>query len=321
MVADILRHRGKGTACVLTQTNEEAVILVALLRKHGLNSKLVQSMDGFRFWNMAEVRYFLKHLTSNTHTPLVADEVWAEAKHKTYDTYSSSASIHYLKRCIELFEQTNKAKYLTDFKEYIFESTVEDFCDVSDAEVVVSTIHKSKGREFDDVYMLVTAPMHVTDTEMRCYYVGMTRAKHRLFVYTDSNLFMRLPADYRMVDQTQYDLPDEVALQLTHKDVNLGFFKSRKRAILSLRSGDKLRYDSGYLYVYGGQQPIAQLSQKMQTELNAWQKRGYAVSATKVRFIVAWKPKDAPQTEEETAVLLLELELKKEKTDGDVKHT
>lgn len=321
VVADILRHRGKGTACVLTQTNEEAVILVALLRKHGLNSKLVQSMDGFRFWNMAEVRYFLKHLTSNTHTPLVADEVWAEAKRKTYDTYSSSASIHYLKRCIELFEQTNKAKYLTDFKEYIFESTVEDFCDVSDAEVVVSTIHKSKGREFDDVYMLVTAPMHVTDAEMRCYYVGMTRAKHRLFVYTNSNLFTHLPADYRVADQTQYDLPDEVALQLTHKDVNLGFFKSRKRAILSLRSGDKLRYDSGYLYEYGGKQPIAQLSQKMQTELTAWQKRGYAVSATKVRFIVAWKPKDAPKTEEETAVLLLELELKKKKTDGDVTRT
>jgi hypothetical protein len=28
---------------------------------------------------------------------------------------------------------------------------VEDFCDVSGADVVVSTIHKAKGREFDDV--------------------------------------------------------------------------------------------------------------------------------------------------------------------------
>ena len=33
---------------------------------------------------------------------------------------------------------------------------MEDFCDVSGSEVVVSTIHKAKGREFDDVYMLLT---------------------------------------------------------------------------------------------------------------------------------------------------------------------
>ena len=37
------------------QTNEEAVILTALLRKHAINSKLIQSMDGFLFWNMAEI--------------------------------------------------------------------------------------------------------------------------------------------------------------------------------------------------------------------------------------------------------------------------
>ena len=37
-------------------------ILIALLRKHGINSKLIQSMDGLRFWNMAEMRYFLKYI-------------------------------------------------------------------------------------------------------------------------------------------------------------------------------------------------------------------------------------------------------------------
>ena len=60
LVDDLMNHRGRGTMCVLTQTNEEAVIMVALLRKYNLKSKLIQSMDGFRFWNMAEVRFFLK---------------------------------------------------------------------------------------------------------------------------------------------------------------------------------------------------------------------------------------------------------------------
>ena len=37
----------------------------------------------------------------------------------------------YVKRCVEQFEQTNKTKYFSDFKEFLFESSVEDFCDVS----------------------------------------------------------------------------------------------------------------------------------------------------------------------------------------------
>ena len=311
VVSDLLRQRNSGTISVLTHTNEEAVILVALLRKHGLRSKLIQSMDGFRFWNMAEVRLFLKYIERDTHTPIVTDEVWNEAKRKTFQAYDTSSSLPYLKRCIELFEKINKAKYLTDFKELVFESTTEDFCDTSDADVVVSTIHKSKGCEFDDVYMLVSQPQHVTDSEMRSYYVGMTRARKRLFIYTNSTLFDRLPADIHQVDQTPYVFPDEVMLQLSHKDVNLGFFKSRKKEILSLRSGEKLCFANNLLYVPNNQQPVAQLSQKMQAELAQWALKGYLVSSATIRFVVAWKPKDAPKDEKEHAVLLLDLELKK----------
>ena len=311
VVSDLLRQRNSGTISVLTHTNEEAVILVALLRKHGLRSKLIQSMDGFRFWNMAEVRLFLKYIERDTHTPIVTDEVWNEAKRKTFQAYATSSSLPYLKRCIELFEKINKAKYLTDFKELVFESTTEDFCDTSDADVVVSTIHKSKGCEFDDVYMLVSQPQHVTDSEMRSYYVGMTRARKRLFIYTNSTLFDRLPADIHQVDQTPYVFPDEVMLQLSHKDVNLGFFKSRKKEILSLRSGEKLCFVNNLLYVPNNQQPVAQLSQKMQAELAQWALKGYLVSSATIRFVVAWKPKDAPKDEKEHAVLLLDLELKK----------
>lgn len=311
VVSDLLRQRNSGTISMLTHTNEEAVILVALLRKHGLRSKLIQSMDGFRFWNMAEVRLFLKYIERDTHTPIVTDEVWNEAKRKTFQAYATSSSLPYLKRCIELFEKINKAKYLTDFKELVFESTTEDFCDTSDADVVVSTIHKSKGCEFDDVYMLVSQPQHVTDSEMRSYYVGMTRARKRLFIYTNSTLFDRLPADIHQVDQTPYVFPDEVMLQLSHKDVNLGFFKSRKKEILSLRSGEKLCFANNLLYVPNNQQPVAQLSQKMQAELAQWALKRYLVSSATIRFVVAWKPKDAPKDEKEHAVLLLDLELKK----------
>ncbi len=311
LVEDVLAHRGEGTACVLTQTNEEAVILVALLRRHGLKSKLVQSMEGFRFWNMAEVRMFLKHISAGTHTPVIPDDVWENARQRTFAVYAGSSGLPYLERCLSLFEQTNRTKYHTDFKEFVFESSVEDFCDLSGADVVVSTIHKAKGREFDDIYMLIARPQYIPDEVLRRYYVGATRAKERLFIHTDDALFDRMPADEHYVSQQQYDMPDEIVLQLSHKDVNLGFFKSRKNDVLALRAGGTLRFENDSLYDPATDKAVARLSQKMQTELRQWTDKGYGVASATIRFIVAWRPKDAPPEEKESAVLLVDLTLKK----------
>lgn len=313
LVRDLIAHRIQGSTCVLTQTNEEAVILVALLRRYGVQSKLIQSMDGLRFWNMVEVRMFLKCIDVKTHTHVIADEVWEDAKRKTFTEYATSESLHYLQRCIQLFEQTNRTKYLTDFKEFVFESSIEDFCDLSGTDVVVSTIHKSKGREFEDVYMLLTEPRHFSDDILRRYFVGITRAKQRLFIHTNSSLYDRLQTDKKIVDQNKYEMPDEIVLQLSHKDVNLGFFKTRKREILVLRAGEQLRFDNNYLYSDKVDIPVCQLSYKMQTELCLWEEKNYRVSKSIIRFIVAWRSKDTPKEEKESAVLLIDLILNKVK--------
>lgn len=308
LVKDLLHHYNEGgTSCILTQTNEEAVIFVAMLRKYGINSKLVQSIEGFRFWNLAEMRYFLKYIDKRVHSPLISDELWEEAKKSVYSYYRDSSSLQYVKRCIELFEQTNKVKYCTDFKEYVFESSTEDFCDISGADVIVSTIHKAKGREFDNIYMFISGNFIRNDELWRRYYVGITRAKQRLFIHTDGDIFDGLSVDKYAVDKNQYPMPEEVVLQLSHKDVYLDFFKNRKMDILSLRGGDSLTYKDYFLFETSNNKPVARLSSTMQTALSDWKEKGYEVKSASVRFIVAWKPKDSPKGEAETAVLLADL--------------
>lgn len=310
LVEELCRNRGKGTTCVLTQTNEEAVIVVGLLRKRGVRSKLIQSMEGLLFWNMAEMRYFLKYISKRVSTPLISDDLWKEAKNATFTVYDGSSSLAYVKRCVEVFEQINRTKYVTDFKEFVFESSVEDFCDVSGSDVVVSTIHKAKGREFDDVYMLIADGYLKDDHLLRRYYVGITRAKNRLFVHTNGDFFAGLKADEYRVDPQEYAMPEEIVLQLSHKDVFLDFFKLKdlKRTVLSLKGGETLYYKDATLYD-GKQRPVARLSQSMQKKLAEWKERGYEVKSASVRFVVAWKPKDAPKEEAETAVLLPDLVL------------
>ena len=298
------------TISILTQTNEEAVIMLALLHSHGIKAKLVQSMDGLRFWNLAEVRYFLKKIDQSlkeTKSPIIPDDIWETAKHQTYQKYASSLALQYLQRILQIFEQTTRAKYYSDLKEFVFESSVEDFCDITESDIVVSTIHKAKGHEFDHVLMLITHPEHPTDEILRRYYVGMTRAKQTLTIHTNGNLFDTLHTAQHLYDAQAYDEPNEIVLQLSHKDVNLGFSKPHKDTILSLRSGMPLTYHDHCLCLPSTSKDIAQFSIKMNEKIGKWELKGYKITTAKIRFIVAWKSKDAPKDEKESAIVLADL--------------
>ena len=317
--ADASSRKKNETISILTQTNEEAVIMLALLHSHNIKAKLVQSMDGLRFWNLAEVRYFLKKIDQGlkeTKSPIIPDDIWETTKQQTFQKYATSQALPYLRRSLQIFEQTNRAKYYSDLREFVFESSVEDFCDISKSDIVVSTIHKAKGHEFDHVLMLITHPEHPTDDILRRYYVGMTRAKRTLAIHTNGNLFDSLKSAQHLYDAQAYDEPNEIVLQLSHKDVNLGFSKPHKDAILSLRSGMPLTYHDHCLCLPSTGRDIAQLSIKMKEKLGKWELKGYKVTAARIRFIVAWKSKDAPRDEKESAIVLADLVMKRIKSMG-----
>ena len=312
--ADASSRKKNETISILTQTNEEAVIMLALLHSHNIKAKLVQSMDGLRFWNLAEVRYFLKKIDQGikeTKSPIIPNDIWEASKQQTFQKYATSQALPYLRRSLQVFEQTNRAKYYSDLREFVFESSVEDFCDISKSDIVVSTIHKAKGHEFDHVLMLITHPEHPTDDILRRYYVGMTRAKRTLAIHTNGNLFDSLKSAQHLYDAQAYDEPNEIVLQLSHKDVNLGFSKPHKDAILCQRSGMPLTYHDHCLCLPSTGRDIAQLSIKMKEKLGKWELKGYKVTAARIRFIVAWKSKDAPRDEKESAIVLADLVMEK----------
>ena len=309
LVQNVLATYNNERTCVLTYRNEEAARVVGLLTKNGVRAKLIQSTEGFRFSNIAEVRYFLKCVNHHPNTPVISDDIWEQAKKQTLTKYETSTCINYIKMFFQKFEEINRTKYRSDLMEFACESNLEDFCDEDRHTIMVSTIHKSKGREFDTVYMLLEGGQTDTDEQLRKLYVGMTRAKQRLFIHCNTPAFASL-SNKNIVykrDSNSYPLPEEITLPLTMHDVFLDYFKDRKRQILQLRSGQPLYYDNGYLHLSSGES-VASISIKMRNELQHWLEKGYFVQSAKINFIVAWKGKDET---EETAVLLPELTLKK----------
>ena len=308
LVKNVLATYRNERACVLTNKNEEAARIVGLLTKQGIRAKLIQSTEGFRFSSLAEMRYFLKLINQGLESPVISEERWTEAKQKTLSCYETSACLDYVKAFFDDFEKINRTKYRSDLMGFAFESNLEDFCGNDRQTVFVSTIHKAKGREFDTVYMLLDREQANSDEQIRKLYVGMTRAKQRLFIHCNTQIFNTISIEgvTRSFDPAQYPLPEEITLPLTHKDVFLDYFKGKKKQILQLRSGQPLCFDNGYLRL-PSREGVAFISNKMREELQEWAERGYFVQSAKVNFIVAWKGKEDT---EETAVLLPELVLK-----------
>ena len=279
----------QGSTAILTRTNEETMQVAYELERRGLYVTVAQSMGGFRFGNLAEVRYFLKQLGNNGEV-VISRELWQESKRRTLETYASSACLDVMKRFFVDFEETHKVYYSSDLREYIFESNIEDFIAADDKSVFVSTIHKAKGREFDNVYLVSPVPDGRVVEDMRAYYVGLTRAKQKLYLVTNP------PVEY-----------SSISIALDMHDVWLDFFKARKELVLGLRSGDSLQYKDGYLLNEQGLN-IAALSSVGKNKLKAWMDKGYEVVSAKVSYTLAWRPKDS---ETEYAVCLANLVLTK----------
>ena len=278
----------QGSTAILTRTNEETMQVAYELEQRGLHATVAQSMGGFRFGNLAEVRFFLKQLGKDEIS--ISKEKWQEAKRRTLDTYALSTCLNVMKHFFTDFEATRQVYYRSDLREYIFESNIEDFIAADNQSVFVSTIHKAKGREFDTVYLLSPIPDGRDINDMRAYYVGLTRAKRNLYLVPNP------PAEY-----------SSISIALNMHDVILNFFKGRKDIVLRLRSGNSLQYQDGYLLNKQGVNIIA-LSASGKDKLKVWTDKDYEVTNAKVSYTLAWRPQGS---ETEYAVCLANIMLSK----------
>lgn len=305
LVQDMLSRNLQGSTCILTSTNEEALLILGVLRRKGKQTKLIQANEGFDLYNLAEIRYFLKKLPDRSSSPLISKEQWEFAMCAMEEKYQNSTCLPMAKKILETFDSLNERKYYTDLECFLHESGLEDFYTSEQGVITISTMHKAKGREFDHVFILLKKIDMRSDEEKRKLYVAMTRAKKQLNIHYYGNAldsFQSYASEYRK-DLNQYHKPEELILQLSHKDVYLDYFKDKKRLIAGLQSGEHLALHGNRLYVLrqGKAIPVLQFSKKGTETVNQLVISGYKPYDAVIRFVCGWKGKE--DTEE--AVILL----------------
>ena len=295
-----------GTTCVLTHTNKEALNITGLLLKHGFKAKLIQTNDGFNLYNLVEVRFFLETLKSMDDSPAVSDESWAKSKTELSRKFGQSSKLEICKNIIRDFESTNtRIKYFSDLEVFIRESKLEDFLGDDGETIFVSTIHKAKGKEFDNVFIMLENFDLSNDDGKRQLYVAMTRAKQNLFIHHNSNFFDNFEAENlgSLVDEKNYQPPDKLSMQLSFSDVFLGYFENKQSQINRLVPGDNLILSNDGCTNSNGDL-VLKFSRKFQETIAHLLEQGYHLNNVKINFIIFWKD---PEKEKEFKVILPEL--------------
>lgn len=294
MVQEIIDSSLIGSTCVLTKTNEEASQIAGLLLKNGIHAKLIQSNDGFNLYNLLEVRYFLGRLNMIDGMYVINDEIWESAKRDLIEKYRSSSKLEICNNIISEFESScPPRKYMSDFEAFIRESKMEDFYGLRGETIFVSTIHKAKGKEFDNVYLLLENFDATTDEAKRQLYVAMTRAKTNLTIHLNSEILDKLTADglVRVEDTQTYFPPKGFAVHLTYEDVYLDYFEYVQHRIDKLASGDYLRRkDDG---LANSDEQVLKFSRRFREWLDATEVKGYVLKEAKVNYILYWRKEGA----------------------------
>lgn len=204
------------------------------------------------------------------------------------------------------FETANpKIKYKSDLEVFIRESRLEDFYGENGETIIVSTIHKAKGKEFDNVFMLLEDFNPSTDDAKRLLYVAMTRAKRNLNIHLNSDFLLALSAENmkRIPDREIHSPPVEMAMHPGFRDVWLDYFISRQHLVNKLTSGDTLIVNGEECLNPEGQS-VLKFSQQFVKQLTELKDKGYELKSAKVNFIVHWMKEETGQ---EVKIILPEL--------------
>lgn len=282
---------------ILAYTNEMVMDIYSLLQENNINAKYLIDREKFELKNIVELVEFDKVLNSYLQEEETSfnENYFNKALKVIESKYKDSHNLELVNKIIDKFLYESDNYYISQWVTYLEEIKLEEFENHKKC-IVVSTIHKSKGMEFDKVYLLVDKNPR-SDEERRLFYVGMTRAKDELHILRIGNDIPN-KKDYvkYFLDENRYENQSKTFIHIMSlQDISLGFDLERfgknesfcAGTIVQLEKKEKFRNLS---LVYNNK-ILGVLSNNFQTLLDEKIKKEFYIESCIIEYVVIWEDK------------------------------
>ncbi|MBT3431134.1 MAG: RecQ family ATP-dependent DNA helicase [Candidatus Thioglobus sp.] len=290
-----IRNSNSDNIAVLARNNDEVLSIYSMLIDSKIKARYITSENGFKLGNLVELQDFLQDW-KNT-------KDFEESRKRSDIIYQESQNNHLKNQVIDGFEdeyqdeiKRGQSHFVNLFTEYLSLINFDEFSE-GKSTVIVSTMHKAKGQEWDEVYLcadtnFISQYDPQVEYDKRLAYVAITRAKNNLYIHSKTPLFNQFIEP--TIHNTSEESLDTVVLMMGLNDVALtseysekGISRSSPMAGQMIDVVDKQSYIN--LYKEGWQ--VAALSKKMIEKIRQKQKIGYSLSRVEIENVVEWLDK------------------------------
>ncbi|QEZ90199.1 RecQ family ATP-dependent DNA helicase (plasmid) [Aliarcobacter cibarius] len=293
----VKQEKSISNIAILVKTNEMVLDIYSILQDNNIDTRYLIERDKFELKNIIELIEFDKVLNSYLEEEISYKEIYFEKALKfTESKFKNSVNISLLHKIIDKFLNESDSYKISEWISYLEEIRLEDF-EIYNKNIIISTIHKSKGLEFDKVYLLVDGNP-INDEEKRLFYVGMTRAKDELNIFRNGRDISN-KKDYikYFYDEQQYLIESKTFTHvMSLEDLNLGFDYEKFVVNNSLISGVKLTIEKKEnfknLCLIFENKIVATLSSRFNLLILEKFEKGYLFKDCIVEYIVLWEDKN-----------------------------
>jgi ATP-dependent DNA helicase RecQ len=289
-----------GSTAILTRTNNDALLAATMLRQNGVKARYVGGSDDFMLAALREIRLFGSMLgKQHAGIGLIPRSTWDRVRQAYLEKLENNPLRHDCADILTLFEtRFPNQRDLAEWNGFIREIRMSDAIRPESGTVLVSTMHKAKGKEFDSVFVhLDNFPLY-KDEEVRLLYVACTRAKSRLSIHANGPDLGRwgLPFTDTILDAVPRPMPERLECLLGLEDIFLDAQAKHQDVVRKLRTGDSLVPDetkvkadiapglrhsnSSHVVIYStgfAHGPLAR-----------FKRMGYSVAGGSVEYLVNW---------------------------------
>lgn len=289
----VANEEDKQGIAILAYSNDEVMQIYSELKAKRISVRYIINRDEYRLKDMQELYDFnivlQSYLVGET---IFKREYFEKALQHIVQKYEKSSNKELVIKVIDRFLESNDIYYLSEWLSYLEMIHKEDFENDSKS-IVVSTIHKSKGMEFQKVFLLINT-IPTDDEKRRLYYVGMTRAKDTLVVLYKGKQSNIKSSYARYEEDTQVYNVNEILYThiMSLEDIYLGFdvhkYSTKNYFLAGMKVTIEFKDQWNKFCVVYNKRIIAVFSKKFQMIIQEKLQQGFNFDEVVIENVVVW---------------------------------